>query len=70
MSYEILEESYSTLTEEQQLIVYNLILSLCKLNLKAKNTAMPKRIFGKFSSTAKVTFSDNWEMSEEDMCSL
>lgn len=34
MSYEILEKSYSTLTEEQQLIVYNLVLSLEKLNEK------------------------------------
>ncbi len=67
MSYEILEKSYSTLTEEQQLIVYNLVLSLEKLNEK-KNTK--KREFGKFANKATVKFSDNWEMTEEELCSL
>lgn len=67
MSYEILEKSYSTLTEEQQLIVYNLVLSLEKLNEK-KNTK--KREFGKFANKGTAKFSDNWEMTEEELCSL
>ena len=70
MSYDAIEKSYNTLTEEQQLIVYNLILSLCKLNLRVENNDISKRVFGKFSKTAKASFSDNWEMSEEELCSL
>ncbi|MBO7485944.1 MAG: hypothetical protein J6T84_07760 [Spirochaetaceae bacterium] len=34
MSYEALEKNYETLTPEQQLIVYNLVISLGKLNAK------------------------------------
>lgn len=67
MSFEILEKSYSTLTEEQQLIVYNLVLSLEKLNEK-NNTK--KREFGKFANKAIAKFSDNWEMTEEELCGL
>ena len=70
MSYEVLERSYNALTEEQQLIVYNLILSLGKLNVKAEKRERPKRTFGKFSATAKATFSDDWEMTEEELCAL
>ena len=70
MSYDVIEKSYNTLTEEQQLIVYNLILSLCKLNLQSENNVISKRVFGKFSKTAKVSFADDWEMSEEELCSL
>ena len=70
MSYEILEKNYNTLTEDQQLIVYNLILSLCKMNLKKNDNVFPKRVFGKFAATAKATFSDDWELSEEELCSL
>ena len=67
MSYEILEKTYSTLTEEQQLVVYNLVLSLEKLNEKKTSK---KREFGKFSNIAKVKFSDNWEITEEELCNL
>lgn len=34
MCYEVLEKNYETLTPEQQLIVYNLVISLGKLNAK------------------------------------
>ena len=67
MSYEILEKSYATLTDEQQMIVYNLVVSLEKLNSK-KNDSPQKRIFGKFSGTAIAVFSDDWEMTEEELC--
>ncbi len=34
MSYEVLKKTFSTLTEEQQLIIYNLAISLEKMNEK------------------------------------
>lgn len=68
MSYDILEKTYNSLTEDQQLIVYNLALSLCKLNIAPKMEGKSKREFGQFSNSAKVSFSDNWETTEEELC--
>ncbi|MBR6215320.1 MAG: hypothetical protein IKQ84_02835 [Spirochaetaceae bacterium] len=70
MSYDVLEKSYETLTDEQQLIVYNLVISLGKLNAKQDAKALKKRTFGKFAGRATATFSDDWEISEEELCSL
>lgn len=39
MSYEVLEKTYNTLTEEQQAIVYNLVISLGNLNISVKESA-------------------------------
>lgn len=64
MSYDVLEKSYETLTDEQQLIVYNLVISLGKLNAKQDAKALKKRTFGKFAGRATATFSDDWEISE------
>lgn len=67
MSYEILEKTYTALTEEQKQIVYSLVLSLEKMNEKkfSKN-----REFGKFAGKANASFSDNWQMTEEELCAL
>lgn len=70
MSFDVLEKSYETLTDEQQLIVYNLVISLGKLNAKKDEKALKKRTFGKFTGRATATFSDDWEISEEELCSL
>ena len=70
MSYDVLEKSYETLTDEQQLIVYNLVISLGKLNAKQDAKALKKRTFGKFAGRATATFSDDCEISEEELCSL
>lgn len=70
MSFDVLEKTYNTLTEQQQLMVYDLALSLSKLNMAPKSEPTSKRVFGKFSKTAKAHFSDNWEMTEEEMCGL
>lgn len=67
MSYEILEKTYTTLTEEQQQIVYSLVLSLEKMNEKK---SAKKREFGKFAGKASATFSDSWQMTEEELCAL
>ena len=64
MSYDVLEKSYETLTDEQQLSVYNLFISLGKLNAKQDAKALKKRTFGKFAGRATATFSDDWEISE------
>ena len=69
MGFDALQKSYETLTEEQQMIVYNLILSLGKLNEKPVEPPK-KRIFGKFAGKATAVFSDSWEMSEEELCAL
>lgn len=69
MSFDVLEKTYNTLTE-QQLMVYDLALSLSKLNMAPKSEPTSKRVFGKFSKTAKAHFPDNWEMTEEEMCGL
>ena len=70
MSYDLLEKNYETLTEEQQLIVYNLVISLGNLNAKQGTEPLTKRSFGKFAGKAKAVFSDNWDMSEEELCAL
>lgn len=69
MRFDALQKSYETLTEEQQMIVYNLILSLGKLNEKPVE-ASKKREFGQFTGKATAVFSDSWEMSEEELCAL
>ena len=69
MAYDLLEKNYETLTEEQQLIVYNLVLSLVNLNTKPMESPK-KRTFGKFTGKATAVFSDSWEMSEEELCAL
>lgn len=69
MAYDLLEKNYETLTEEQQLIVYNLVLSLVNLNSKPMESPK-KRTFGKFAGKATAVFSDSWEMSEEEFCAL
>lgn len=69
MAYDLLEKNYETLTEEQQLIVYNLVLSLVNLNSKPMESPK-KRTFGKFAGKATAVFSDSWEMSEEELCAL
>ncbi len=69
MSYEVLEKSYATLTTEQQMVVYNLVMALEKLNSKQNDTPK-KRTFGKFSGTATAVFSDDWAMTEEELCDL
>ena len=70
MAYDVLQQSYEALTEEQQTIVYNLVLSLSKLNSKPTSTPQKKRVFGKFAGKATAIFSDSWEMSEEELCAL
>ena len=69
MAYEVFKKNYEILTEEQQMIVYNLVLSLVNLNAKLAE-APAKRMFGKFAGKAKATFSDSWEMTEEELCAL
>ena len=69
MAYDILQKNYEILTEEQQLVVYNLVLSLVSLNNRVAESA-GKRTFGKFAGKASAVFSDSWEMSEEELCAL
>lgn len=69
MAYDLLEKNYKTLTEEQQMIVYNLVLSLVNLNSKPVESPK-KRSFGKFAGKATAVFSDSWEISEEELCAL
>ena len=69
MSYDVLQKNYEVLTEEQQKIVYNLVLSLVNLNTKTVDSPK-KRTFGKFTGKAKAVFSDSWEMTEEELCAL
>ena len=69
MAYEIFQKNYEVLTEEQQMIVYNLVLSLVKLNTKPVDSPK-KRSFGKFAGKATAVFSDSWELTEEELCAL
>ena len=69
MAYDLFQKSYETLTEEQQMIIYNLVLSLVKMNSKPVETPR-KRVFGQYAGKAKAVFSDSWEMSEEELCAL
>ena len=70
MSYEIMEKTFRALPEEQQNIVYNLVLSLGGLPHDAQSAAPRKRSFGKFAGIATATFSEDWEMTEAEMCEL
>ena len=70
MSYEIMEKTFRALPEEQQNIVYNLILSLGNLAHDAQGAVPRKRSFGKFAGIATATFSEDWEMSEAERCEL
>ena len=60
MSYDILEKTYSTLTEEQQTIVYNLVISLGNMNVSMNNHSpvMSKdkklTLFEKFKGSMRV----------------
>jgi hypothetical protein len=61
MSYEVLEKTYNTLTEEQQAIVYNLVLSLGNMNISIKESKpeMSKdeklTLFNELNGCIKVT---------------
>ena len=66
MAYEVFQKNYEILTEEQQMVVYNLVLSLANMNERLAD-APAKR---KFAGKAKAVFSDSWEMSEEELCAL
>lgn len=70
MSYEMLEKTYNTLTVEQQTFIYNLVVSLGKLNAQLVDGGSRKREFGKFSGTGRASFSEDWEMSEEEFLGL
>ena len=70
MSYEAMKQAYNTLTAEQQLIVYNLTISLMHLNAKLDSQAPRKRSFGQFAGRAKAIFADDWEITEDELCSL
>ncbi|MBQ3922110.1 MAG: hypothetical protein II707_02340 [Spirochaetales bacterium] len=71
MSYETMKNAYSALTEEQQLIVYNLTISLLNMNRsKAEPVMSAKREFGQFAGKATAVFADNWDMTEEELCCL
>ncbi len=59
MSYETLEKNYKNLTEEQQLIVYNLILSLSKINVQGaqcvpKNASLANMLVVLLPSLQKI----------------
>ena len=69
MTYDIFQQYYALLSEEQQAIVYNLTLSLANLNARTANTP-EKRASGKFAGKAKAIFSDSWNMSEKELCTL
>ena len=66
MSYEMLEKNYNALTADQQTFIYNLVVSLGKLNAQLVEVGPRKREFGKFSGTGRASFSEDWEMSEEE----
>lgn len=70
MSYEMLEKNYNALTAEQQTFIYNLVVSLGKLNAQLVEVGPRKREFGKFSDTGRASFSEDWEMSEEEFLGL
>ena len=70
MPYAAIENSFERLTEEQKLIVYNLVVSLGKMNECHEVHKPKKRVFGKYAGKASVAFADDWEMSEEELCCL
>ena len=70
MSYETMKNAYSALTEEQQLIVYNLTISLLNMNRKFEPVLSAKREFGQFAGKATAVFADNWDMTEDELCYL
>ena len=68
MPYDILQKNYETLTDEQQIIVNNLILFLANLNTKTIKSCLLKNVHLEiFEGKAKAVFSDSWEMTEEKL---
>ena len=62
--------AYNALTAEQQSIVYNLTISLMHLNAKFESQVPRKRTFGQFVGRAEAIFADDWEITEDELCSL
>jgi len=61
MCYEVLEKTYNTLTEEQQAIVYNLVISLGNMNvsINQQSPAISKEeklaLYNELNGCIKVT---------------
>ena len=70
MSYELMKNTYCALSEEQQFLVYNLAVSLLNMNRKGNSSCSTKREFGQYAGKATAVFSDNWEITEEELCCL
>ncbi|MCR5455889.1 MAG: hypothetical protein K6F33_12950 [Bacteroidales bacterium] len=69
MSFDTMEQAYKQLNAEQQQAIYNLTILL--LNNNENQQSKPKkRTFGQYAGRAKAVFADNWEMTDEELCSL
>lgn len=69
MSYEAMEQAYKQLTDEQQKAIYNITLLLLS-NQEPQQDKPKKRVFGQYAGKATAVFADDWEMTEEELCSL
>lgn len=68
MSYETMEQAYKQLNDEQQKAIYEMTLLLLNNNKPVK--PMKERVLGKYAGKATAVFADDWEMTEEELCSL
>lgn len=56
MPYELLEKNYKSLNEEQQLIVFNLVISLGKLNANNADVVLKNAPLENFQAKQRLFF--------------
>jgi hypothetical protein len=69
MSYAQMEHTFNLLTAEQQQAIFNLAVLLLNSNSSVADKPK-KRTFGQYAGRATAVFADDWEMTDEELCSL
>lgn len=69
MSYTQMEHTFNLLTDEQQQAIFNLAVLMLNSNSNAASKPQ-KRTFGQYAGRATAVFADDWEMTDEELCSL
>ena len=70
MSKATLIEKIDTLTEEQRENAEKYIdFLIYREQQEIQKPVKKKRVFGKFEGKAKAVFAEDWEMTEEELCS-
>ena len=66
-AYNNLVEQLSLMTYEQLANMMHITIDLMK---EKKSSEISKREIGKYDNQVEIKFADEWEMTEEELCSL